>query len=133
MKAIEINNNVPKDKRGQNQNIKFHVVDKEIMNACGFGLTYGEWIMCIGLTDTISFNLKISDDEEIGIINILDDDFLQPYDFQGMILDKGDKAPSLAKKVQNKVYMIKNDDSNLEYAVGSFENNNFNIKYIELK
>ena len=106
MKTIEINDNVPKDERGQNKNIKFHVVDKEIMNTCGFGLTYGEWIMCIGLTDTISFNLKISDDEEIGIINILDDDFLQPYDFQGMILDKGDKAPSLAKKVQNKVYMI---------------------------
>ena len=106
MKAIEINDNVPKDKRGQNQNIKFHVVDKETMNDCGFGLTYGEWIMCIELTDTISFNLKISDDEEIGIIDILDDDFLQPYDFQGMILDKGDKAPSLTKKVQNKVYMI---------------------------
>ena len=106
MKAIEINDNVPKDERGQNKNIKFHVVDKETMNDCGFGLTYGEWIMCIGLTDTISFNLKISNDEEIGIIDILDDDFLQPYDFQGMILDKGDKASSLAKKVQNKVYMI---------------------------
>ena len=106
MKVIEINDDVPKDKRGQNKNIKFHVVDKETMNDCGFGLTYGEWIMCIGLTDTISFNLKIGNDEEVGIINILDDDFLQPYDFQAMIIKDGNKAPSLAKKVQNDVYMI---------------------------
>ena len=102
---IKINKDVPLDERGQNANIKFHILDKETMNSYGFGYTYERWLFNVGITDTISMNITISDECE-GLIDILDDDFLQPYDFQGMILDKGDKAPNLAKKVQNDVYMI---------------------------
>ena len=102
---IKINKDVPLDERGQNANIKFHVLDKETMNSYGFGYTYERWLFNVGLTDTISMNITISDECE-GLIDILDDDFLQPYDFQSMIIDNENNAPTVAKNVQKKVYEI---------------------------
>lgn len=105
MKAILINKDVPLDKRGQNANIKFHIPSEDIMRLCGFNYTYKEWIYSIGLSDTISLMIKINSDCE-GVIDVLDDDFLQIYDFQGMILEKGDKVSSFVKNIQNTVYLI---------------------------
>ena len=102
---IKINKDVPLDERGQNSNIKFHILDKETMNSYGFDYTYERWVFNVGLTDTISMNITISDEGE-GLIDILDDDFLQPYDFQSMIINDGDKVSSVAKTVQKKVYEI---------------------------
>ena len=102
---IKINKDVPLDERGQNANIKFHVLNKETMNSYGFGYTYERWVFNVGLTDTISLNITISDDGK-GLIDILDDDFLQPYDFQSMIINNGDNAPTIAKTTQKKVYEI---------------------------
>ena len=102
---IKINKDVPLDERGQNANIKFHVLNKETMNSYGFGYTYERWVFNVGITDTISMNITISDEGE-GLIDILDDDFLQPYDFQSMIINDGDNAPSIAKTTQKKVYEI---------------------------
>lgn len=109
---IKINKDVPLDERGQNANIKFHVLNENTMKSYGFGYTYERWVFNIGLTDTISINISISDEGE-GLIDILDDDFLQPYDFQSVIINMADKAPSVAKTVQKKVYEIMN---NLIYA-----------------
>ena len=105
---IKINKDVSLDERGQNANIKFHVLDKETMNSYDFGYTYERWLFNVGLTDTISMNIAISDDGE-GLIDILDDDFLQPYDFQNMIIEMGNNAPSIAKIIQKKVYEIMNN------------------------
>jgi len=102
---IKINKDVPLDERGQNKNIKFHILDEETMKSYGFGHSYGEWIYNLGITDTISLNIIITDDEE-GRIDVIDDDFLQPYDFQSMIINMGDKAPNMAKITQKKVYEI---------------------------
>lgn len=102
---IKINKDVPLDERGQNANIKFHLIDVSLMKLYGFGYTYGKWLFNVGLTDTISMNVSISDDCK-GSIDILDDDFLQPYDFQSIIINKGKDAPSVAKTVQKKVYKI---------------------------
>ena len=102
---IKINKDVPLDERGQNANIKFHILDKETMNSYGFGYTYERWLFNVGLTDTISMNITISNEGE-GLIDILDDNFLQPYNFQSMIINNGDKAPIIAKTVQKKVYEI---------------------------
>ena len=102
---IKINKDVPLDERGQNANIKFHVLNKETMNSYGFGYTYERWVFNVGLTDTISLNITISDDGK-GLIDILDDDFLQPYDFQSMIINNGYNAPSIAKTTQKKVYEV---------------------------
>lgn len=105
---IKINEDIPLDERGQNANIKFHVLDKETMNSYGFGYTYERWIFNVGITDTISMNITISDNGE-GLIDILDDDFLQPYDFQSMIINSGNNAPTIAKTIQKKVYEIMNN------------------------
>ena len=105
---IKINKDVPLDERGQNANIKFHVLNENTMKSYGFGYTYERWVFNIGLTDTISINISISDEGE-GLIDILDDDFLQPYDFQNVIINMADKAPSVAKTVQKKVYEIMNN------------------------
>ena len=102
MRNIKINTDVPLDEHGQNANIKFHILDKETMELYGFGHTYGQWIYSIGLTDTISMTIIINDDEKEGIINILDDDFLQPYDFQNI-------NNKTAKTILNKVYKIMSD------------------------
>ena len=102
---VKINKDVPLNKNGQNSNIKFHILDVSIMQSYGFGYTYGQWIYNIGLTDSISLNITITDNND-GQIDILDDTFLQPYDFQSMIMSKGNNAPSVAKTVQKKVYEI---------------------------
>ena len=102
---IKINTNVPLNECGQNKNIKFHVLDKETMNSYGFGFTYERWLFNVGITDTISLNISISNDCE-GLIDVVDDDFLQPYDFQNMIINMGNNAPNVAKITQKKVYEI---------------------------
>lgn len=102
---MKINNDVPLDERGQNKNIKFHILDDETMKSYGFGHSYEEWIYNLGITDTISLNIIITDDCE-GRIDVLDDDFLQPYDFQSMIMNDTNKVNNVAKTVQKKVYTV---------------------------
>ena len=93
------------DEQGQNANIKFHILDDEIMKSYGFGHTDGQWVFCVGITDTISLNIVIYDDCK-GRIDIVDDDFLQTYDFQFIILRNNAKIPNIAKITQKKVYDI---------------------------
>ena len=92
------------DERGQNKNLRFHIVDKNIMRKVGFEHTDGFWILreCL---NHVSVNIKISDDE-VGEIDVLDDEWLQPYDFQYMIQNRGDDAPQTAKEIQKKLYSI---------------------------
>ena len=92
------------DENGQNKNLRFHIVNESLMRSVGFRHTHNFWILCDSM-DTISINIKITDDE-IGTINVLDDYFCQPYDFQLMISEKGDNAPSSAIEIQHKLYMI---------------------------
>ena len=103
MKAYEIKE-TEVDKRGQNKNLRFHVINEHIMKSIGFNHTHDFWILCDSV-DTVSINIKITDDG-IGTIDVLDDEFCQPYDFQQMILEKGDNAPTLAIKIQHKLYTI---------------------------
>ena len=98
IKATEVN------ERGQNKNLRFHIVDKDIMRKVGFEHTDGFWILCECSND-VSVNIKISDDE-VGEIDVLDDEWLQPYDFQYMIQSRGDYAPQTAKEIQKKLYSI---------------------------
>ena len=95
---MKINREVPLNENHQNSNIEFHILDEKIMNSYGFYHTcYGEWIFCKGLGETISMNIKICDNC-VGFIDILDDDFLQVYDFQEYA-EKNDFAKSIQKKV----------------------------------
>ena len=92
------------DENGQNKNLRFHIVDESLMRSVGFRHTYNFWILCDSI-DRISINVKITDDE-IGTIDVLDDYFCQPYDFQMMIAQSGDKAPKTAVEIQHKLYTI---------------------------
>ncbi len=92
------------DEKGQNKNLRFHVVDEYFMKSVGFNHTHDFWILCDSI-NTVSITIKITDDD-IGTIDVMDDDFCQPYDFQQMILEKGDDAPSSAIKIQHKLYII---------------------------
>ena len=103
MKAYEIKE-TEVDERGQNKNLRFHIIDPHLMESVGFKHTYDFWILCDSI-DTVTINIKITDDE-IGTIDVLDDEFCQPYDFQQMILEKGDDAPKMAIEIQRKLYTI---------------------------
>lgn len=92
------------DENGQNKNLRFHIIDESLMRSVGFKHTYNFWILCNSINN-VSIIIEITDDE-IGTINVLDDDFCQPYDFQKMIADYGDNAPSLAIKIQYELYSI---------------------------
>lgn len=92
------------DNEGQNENLRFHIIDNILMKNIGFNHTNNEWVLVDGI-GSISINIVITDDLE-GSINVLDCDFLQPYDFQEMIIEKGDNAPKLAIEIQYKLYTI---------------------------
>lgn len=73
-----------------NAAIKCHILDDDLMRLARFtDLSDNRWYYCRFLTpvsDDISFNLSIDkDDPSKWTIDILDEDFLQPYDYQGMI------------------------------------------------
>jgi hypothetical protein len=93
------------DENGQNKNLRFHIIDSHLMESVGFRHIYNFWILCDSVDEDITINIKITDNE-VGTIDILDDNFCQPYDFQKMIYDLGDNAPFTAIKVQHKLYTI---------------------------
>lgn len=93
------------DENGQNKNLRFHIIDTHLMESVGFKHTYNFWILYDSVDEDITINIKITDNE-VGTIDILDDNFCQPYDFQKMIYDLGDNAPFTAIKVQHKLYTI---------------------------
>lgn len=105
MKVVPINQNVPLNKNGYNDNIKFHVLSERIMNISGFHCTYKQWVMCVGITSTVSLNILIDKDNQ-GKIFVSDDDLMIPYDFQGDIIRHGKDANIVSKKVQQVVYEI---------------------------
>ena len=103
MKAYEIKE-TEVDERGQNKNLRFHIINEHLMESVGFKHTHDFWLLydCI---DCISINILIKDNG-VGVIDVLDDEFCQPYDFQQMILEKGDNAPKMAIEIQRKLYTI---------------------------
>ena len=93
------------DENGQNKNFRFHIIDPHLMESVGFKHTYDFWILCDTVDKDIVIDIRITDNE-VGTIDVWDANFCQPYDFQQMILEKGDNAPSSAIKIQHKLYMI---------------------------
>ena len=92
------------DERGQNKNIKFHIVNEDIMKACGFNFTSDFQIYCETI-DEISITIKIPENDK-GESDVIDLNFCQPYDFQLMIMKSKNKAPKFAILIQNELYQI---------------------------
>ena len=100
-----INYNVPRNSRGQNANIKGHIVDDETMKQHGFhyDAKYEQWNYVQCLYDEITLYIYISDDGII--IEVIDEDFCQHYDYQSYLGNKPDsRVPIIVhRQVQSKM------------------------------
>ena len=102
-----INYNVTLNSRGQNANIKGHIVDDEIMKRNG--LFYDEYdkryFYVQELYDQITLYIYIDGYDEEITIQVLDDDFCQPYDYQSYLGNKPDaRVPIIVhRQVQSKM------------------------------
>ena len=72
-----------------NSNIKCHLLDDNLMKKAGFTdiiSTDWYWSKILSPLDELSFNIRINKkDPQSFDIDILDDDFCQPFDYQSMI------------------------------------------------
>ena len=86
-KEIKINRNVPLNDRGQNANIKFGNVPDDTLKSFGFWNTEDSWYMDVVVCSEmdITFNISIVKSTKEVIIDVLDEEFLQPYDYQEML------------------------------------------------
>lgn len=80
-KPVEIN------EHGNNAAIKVHILDDATMKRNGFRRFITEedkwWIFCNRVHKDITFNLRIYDRGDWAI-DIIDENFCQPYDYQAM-------------------------------------------------
>lgn len=84
---MAINYDVPLNSKGQNKNIKGHVLPKKQMEELGFWYNdlVHAWIFNRKIVDDISFHVRL--DEKTIEIMILDDAFCQHYDYQRALKD----------------------------------------------
>lgn len=82
-----INYDVPLNSKGQNKNIKGHMLAKEKMEKLGFWWNdiVHAWIFNRKIVDDIGFHVRL-DEKSIEIL-ILDDAFCQHYDYQKALRD----------------------------------------------
>ena len=94
MDKVEVNS------KGTNKNIKAHILSDERMREIGFtDRNQKDWYFCKRVAGDITFNVTIpKDGSDIEIVT-LDEDWLQPYDFQ-YILERNPKL-EYANKVKS--------------------------------
>lgn len=74
------------DDHGLNVAIKAHVLDDDRMRAAGFTDNRSTvWYYCANLGRDISFNVTIPKDGSRLTIDVIDEMFLQPYDYQAIL------------------------------------------------
>lgn len=119
----KINYDVPRNKAGQNSNIKLNPNLKE-KTLLDFGFVKeptSEFYMMSKLTSDISFNIEIDIETYDISIEVLDEDFLQPYDYQ-IMLKNPNYVPKIAKIVHHKVQKIMKELMDSEIIEGYKEN-----------
>ena len=97
-----INYDVPLNARGNNANLRANLgVSDETMKANGFKQRNGRWSLVKNLGYCISLNIHVLCDNTI--IDVIDEEFLQPYDYQSMIGNNSEsKIPmEVHRKVQS--------------------------------
>lgn len=109
MNKIEVNSN------GVNELIKAHILSDERMKEIGFtDYAKDRWYFCRMIrfpkekryrNFEISFNIIIPKDGSDVIIDVLDDDFCQPYDYQAMLDKNPAFEPCLIVKEQVEKWM----------------------------
>lgn len=90
------------NEHGNNADIQVHVLSDERMREIGFVST-GEnsWFIGRGLCNSVSFDFFIKEGGKEWYIDIVDDDFGQPYDYQYYLTLKN--PPKFAYMVKAKV------------------------------
>lgn len=79
---MNINLNIPLDSRGQNANIKGHILDEQTMNDHGFNRYGGNvWRLSNMVHPKAQISIGIIIDSQSIIIDIIDEEFLQTYDY----------------------------------------------------
>lgn len=90
------------NKHGTNVKIKAHILEEEKMRELGFtDFCEDIWYWHKTVGEDITFNLHIKKDGSDMWIDVLDEDFCQPYDYQH-ILERNPKL-SFALEVKKKV------------------------------
>ena len=94
-KPVEIN------EHGNNAAIKVHILDDATMKLNGFKWvhTRKEWYFCQRVHVDITFNMSIKSEDDWQI-DILDECFLQPYDYQAMY-ESGNYRPVVLTVMEN--------------------------------
>lgn len=102
--ATDIDQEIRVDENGLNEKIGFHVLDEASMAHAGFRRTVGDpdrWYLCQALGNDITLNVTVPENGSRGRIDVLDEAFCQPYDYQ-LILAKNPRHP-IANKVRDQV------------------------------
>lgn len=120
-KEIIINRNVPLNDRGQNSNIKFGNVSEGTLKSFGFWNTEDSWYMVVVVCSEmdITFNISIVKSTKEVIIDVLDEEFLQPYDYQEM-LGLNDIANEVHHKVQECMKSLVDSGIIVGYNMGDY-------------
>ena len=120
-KEIKINRNVPLNDRGQNANIKFGNVSEDTLKSFGFWNTKDSWYMNVVVSSEmdITFNISIVKSTKEVIIDVLDEEFLQPYDYQEM-LGLNDIANEVHCKVQDCMKSLVDSGIIVGYSMGDY-------------
>lgn len=108
-------NNIEVNSKGVNKAIEAHILSDEKMREIGFtDHAKDRWYFCRILKFPkkeryrdfeISFNVTTPKDGSDFSIDVLDEDFLQPYDYQRMLNNNPDFEPALIVKEQVEEWM----------------------------
>lgn len=104
--------------------MKINILEDKIMKDAGFNSVSdnSRWYLCKNLELEISFNFTIIKETGVFKIDILDEDFLQPYDFQYIL--KNTPTHKVANEINKKVIAIILELVNIgiveDYTIGDY-------------
>ena len=119
----KINFDVPLTKRKQNAMIQANILDDKKMREIGFtDYSKDSWYYCRGLGSDISFNVSINKKTSKIKIDVLDECFLQPFDYQAQIQDgrNDDLINNINKQVQEQMKYLMDAGVITGYRMGDY-------------
>ncbi len=120
---VKINFDVPLTKRKQNAMIQANLLDDKKMREIGFtDYSKDSWYYCRGLGSDISFNVSINKKTNEIKIDVLDECFLQPFDYQAQIQDgrNDDFINNINKQVQEQMKYLMDAGVITGYRMGDY-------------
>lgn len=119
----KINFDVPLTKRKQNAMIQANILDDKEMHEIGFtDYSKDSWYYCRDIGLDISFNVSINKKTSEIKIDVLDEWFLQPFDYQAQIQDgrNDDFINNINKQVQGQMRRLMDAGVITGYRMGDY-------------